>query len=215
MSLLLLYAEFEMSHDNHFRARSIFYLGAQSLSESSHGATRRSSEFAKLYHSWAVCEWHLNNLDRAEVLFDHALRLTDSGDDGSDIRSLILSSIARFLFFARADNILAQHCVCLSLEENRKNLKSWLLWSEIASAMDNRKLCQECVNQAEKLCQSDSNGMCESTIFPLNEAEYQKMLRRAPWHSEISSSTKTERKSWYQTLTFPDSFCTNEKYQHT
>ena len=85
-----------MSIQNYFRARSILYLGAQSLSESSGKASGNKNDFAKLFHTWAVCEWHLSNVVRSELLFDHALRLTESGDEGSEIRSSILFSLCAF-----------------------------------------------------------------------------------------------------------------------
>ena len=197
-----------MSLGNHLRARSILYLGAQSISESSDGATGyNSDEFARLFHTWAVCEWHLRNLDCAEVLFDHALRLTDSGEDGSEIRSLVLYSIARFLFHAREDSILAQHCVCLSLKESTMpggSSKIWQLWSDIAHAMENESLSDECIRQAKRLQNEEETsdisrmlgmraplpGVDSISIPSRTRPALQQMVRRAPWYHKIFSLGK-------------------------
>jgi len=198
-----LYAEFEMSSGNYRRAKSILFLGAQSLSESSDGA-EQSDEFARLYHSWAVCEWHLGNLDRAEVLFDHGLRLTDSGSDGSESRALILYSIARFLFYARNDCSLAQHCIGLSLTENLTpggNAGIWLLWAKVARAMCNDELQEQCLRQADELNKKEdsANGSFPVDIKSLGMS---KMLRRAPWQYKIQSPSR-EKDSWYKGISFP------------
>ena len=192
------YAEFEMSLDNHSRARSILFLGAQSFSESSDGSLN-NEKFARLYHTWAVCEWHLGNLDRSEVLFDHSLRVTDAGTSGSETRSLIFLSIARFLFDARQDYSLAQHCVSLSLTENTKSKFSWILWSKIATIMGKESLSQSCKEETKKLMDQNDG---QSDALPVNNQKINQLLRRAPWHHKIFTITNQE--SWYEAIRFPD-----------
>jgi len=197
-----LYAEFEMTLENYGRARSILFLGAQSLSESSDGSLH-NDEFARLYHSWAVCEWHLDNLDRAEVLFDHGLRLTDS-TLGSETRSLILYSISRFLFHARNDDTLAQHCVSISLAENAgisENPDVWMLWSDVAKRMFNSRLSQQCLNQVRQLGQQDSSSLFLAA--DVNNHKMNHMLRRAPWQYKIRKSSNPNESSWYNGVRFP------------
>ncbi len=82
-----------------------------------HGGLGNRRGLAELFHPWALCEWHLNCLTRAGVLFDHALRWTEAGEDGSTLRSFILYSIARLEYY-RGELHLAQHCVGLCLKEN-------------------------------------------------------------------------------------------------
>ena len=197
-----LYAEFEMRTGNYKRARSIFYLGAQSLSESKDGAISVNQSFARLYLSWAVCEWHLQNFDRTETLYDHALRLTEGTAEGLEIRSLLLFSIARFLYHARKDYSLAQHCVCicLSLKDNHalsNNLEVWHLWSKIAKAMSNDSVSVACLKQADML-ESERNKL--HYLPPLSMQP--QLLRRAPWDNKTVMATAEA--SWYDGIQFPD-----------
>jgi len=215
-----------MSLDNHHRARSILFLGAQSLSQSPDGAMGNSDEFSKLYHTWGVCEWRLENFDRAETLFDHALRLADSGEAGSSIRMLVLYSIARFLFHAREDCVLAQHCICLSLTETAvpkfgERSRMWTLWADIARGMDNERLSSHCIDQAEKV-RSEDNTMAHSSMLDLNipsnlstipsvaRPSIHQLLRKAPWHHKITHQGQKDRMSWYNGVTFPDTMDVKE-----
>jgi hypothetical protein len=188
-----------MSLKNYRRARSILFLGAQSFSESSDGSLHNDKS-ARLYHTWAICEWHLGNLDRTEVIFDHGLRVTDAGISGSETRSLIFLSIARFLFHARKDYRLAQHCVSLSLTENTKIKSSWILWSKIANIMGNEDLSLACVEEAEKLMNQSAGQNDE--LPTVNNPKMNQMLRRAPWFHKIFGVSNHE--SWYNATSFPD-----------
>jgi len=225
-----LYAEFEMSRGNFVGARSILYRGAQALSESRDGGMAQSEGLAHLYHTWALCEWHLGvNLDRVEVLFDHALRLTDAGQNGSEIRSLILYSVARFLYDARKEYVLAQHCVCLSLKENflpGGNSQIWHLWADIAVAMGNDGLAQKCVDQAEKLSKEetdigaasdlsrllglrnidsgDEEDAAPASLPMITGPAMQRMLRREPWHHKLAGASSKSKSSWYVGVPFPE-----------
>jgi len=174
-----IYAEFEMSLGHYQEAKEILYRGAQAMSVSSDGGlggNRRG--MAQLYHTWAVCEWYLDNLPRAEVLLDHALRLipTSGGSSGKQqqqqqssssnnkIRSFILFTIAQLEYY-RDEYEVAQHCIALCLKENVMpggNSKIWLLWADIAEAMGNMKLHDQCMKQADMLKQDEDNGGVES-----------------------------------------------------
>jgi hypothetical protein len=188
-----------MALKNHRRARSILFLGAQAVSESSNGSLH-DEKLAHLYHTWAICEWHLGNLDRSEVLFDHSLRVTDSGIRGSETRHLIFLSIARFLFNARQDYSLAQHCVSLSLTENTRSKASWMLWSKISMIMGNEKLSQSCQKEFEKVSR-EVVGQNDS-LAAVKNTNMNNMLRRSPWHHKLFDM---HQRSWYEALDFPDS----------
>jgi hypothetical protein len=187
---------------NYKRARSIFYLGAQSLSEARDGAISISQSFARLFLSWAVCEWHLDNYDRTEILFDHALRLADKSDEGLELHSYLLFTIARFLYHARKDYPLAQHCICLCLNDNqliRHNIDVWKHWSKIARAMNNDSLSDACLNQVLTL---ENENIKLNDLPRLNAENMQQLLRRAPWEKQ-AALVKAET-GWYDGILFPD-----------
>jgi tetratricopeptide (TPR) repeat protein len=197
-----LYAEFEMRSGNYKRARSIFYLGAQSLSEAKDGAIPLDQSFSRLFLSWAVCEWHLGNWERAEVIFDHALRLTEESDEGLELRSLLLFSIARFLYHARKDYPLAQHCICLCLKDNRPfnhKVNVWYLWSRVAEAMNNKSVSDSCLREVDIL---EKEKRKLNDLPQLNSKDMQQLLRRAPWDSKTVMGTSET--SWYDSIRFPD-----------
>ena len=194
-----IYAEFEMSLNNYKRARSILFNGAQSFSESSNGSIH-NDKFARLYHTWAICEWYLGNLDRTEVLFDHSLRVIDAGIRGSETRSLIFLSIARFLLHARNDTSLAQHCISLSLTENTKSCESWSLWSQIAKIMGNEELVIACKMEEAKLL--DKSAVNGDTLTTVKNEQMNQMLRRTPWHHKLQDIG--DQKSWYEAIKLPD-----------
>lgn len=137
-----------MTLSNYKEARKILYLGARAVTQwrnATHGDTKGLSH---LLSTWAICEWHLGDLDRTEELFDHALRL--AGETGSPLRAFILYSIARMKHY-RGELHAAQHCVGLALKENVMpggNGKLWLLWAAIAEEMGNAKLKKDCLEQA-------------------------------------------------------------------
>ncbi len=185
-----------MSIKNFSRARSILFNGVQSFSESSDGSLHNTN-LSRLYHTWAICEWHLGNLGRAEVLFDHSLRVTHAGAEGAEMRSLTLFSIARFLFHAREDYSLAQHCISLSLTENTRSYSSWILWAKIAEKSGNEALATSCKQEAEKIQDAE-----KQTLTGMNNGAINPMLRRAPWHHKIFKMK--EQKTWYDISSFPD-----------
>lgn len=191
-------AEFEMSLGKYTATRKILYRGAMIMTQVSDGSSGNHNGLAELFHTWAVCEWHLDDTSRAEVLFDHALRMTDGGQDGSRLRSYILYSIAR-LEQSKGEHVLAQHCIGLCLKENLMpggNSKIWDLWADVAAAMGNRRLQQECLDQAANArSHEDENGpkglarllvaAGNGGLARLKGVDMQGLLRRDPWHHKI------------------------------
>ena len=193
-----LFGEFEMNLGNYSEARRILYRGALALSDSPDGGLGDQTGIAELYYTWAVCEWRLDNLSRAEVLFDHALRLTIPGNEGSTLRSGIFYAIAR-LEYDRGENHLAQHCICLCLKENSLpggNSKVWGLWAEVARTMGEKGLAKQCHERAmSELENADTTTADEGLSLMLamqnpdaaamKGTDVQNMMRKDPWHYKI------------------------------
>jgi hypothetical protein len=224
-----LYAEFEMSNKNYETARSILFKGAQSISESSpDGGLGARTGMARLFHTWAMCEWHLGAVERAEVLLDHALRLTDAGAAGSESRSHVLYSIA-LLEYARGEYILAQHCVGLCLKENVMpggNARIWDLWADISTALNNPTLTQQCQEQAHKLRAKESmspllGGVLAQTERAATAASVSNsirnmirqaspaagsLMRKEPWIHKIfhNENNQNASSSWFKGVSFPN-----------
>ena len=211
-----LYAEFEMAQGNLKEARGTLFLGAQMISESSDGGlggNRRG--LAELYHTWAVCEWRLGNLDRAEVLFDHALRVTDSGESGSPLRAFILHSIAK-LEYHRGEHHLAQHCIGLCLKENVMpggNSQVWDLWEDVALDMGNDSLAAECAEQVElarKIEEADGSGQVGDSsdlARRMKQLDVQHMMRQDPWYHKLFGTeppTTSSSKFFSNSVSLPE-----------
>ena len=64
------HAEYEMSLSNYEKAQKILFRGVVALSQTAEGGLGNRNGMVELYYVWAVCEWHLENLSRAETLFD-------------------------------------------------------------------------------------------------------------------------------------------------
>ena len=204
------YAAFEMDLGQYEQARNILFLGAQKLTprrsssdddDDGVGNTnnqKNNYELAQLYVTWAVCEWHLQNIPRAESLFDHALQLADVGgdDEGSELRSFILYSMARLEYYERQEIHLAQHCIGLCLKGeplpgNDNNAPVWELWAEIADYTDNPNLEEECLKEATK-CRNIGGGSSSSsaleTINMLKGSQKMKnIMRQEPWHDKLQT----------------------------
>ena len=109
-----------------------------------------------MYHAWAVCEWHLGNPDRAQVLLDQALRLTTATSSLEDrrTRALLFFSMAQLEDYKGQRPLLVQHFIGLALQENALPLKRrpglWKLWAKVARDMGNESLRQECLGQADE-----------------------------------------------------------------
>jgi tetratricopeptide (TPR) repeat protein len=213
-----LYAAFEMSLGNHKAARKILYRGASTLTQADDGAIGCRHGLAELYYVWAVCEWHLDELIRVEVLLEHALRLTRFGEEGG-LRSMILYTLAQ-LHHDRGDDFLAQHCIGLCLVENLMpggNSAIWELWSKVASSLGNAQLATECqANVATTRAHEASNGAAglsrllslqsltasASGLSRMKGVEMERHMRRDPWHHKIFG-TEEQQQSFYLGVTLP------------
>lgn len=210
------FAEFEMSLLNYEDAHKILLEAAEIIARSEDGGLSDWRGLAKLYLTWAICEWHNDNLPRAEVLFDHALRQTKEGQDGAGLRSFILYSMARFEF-SRGRHILAQHCIGVCMKENAMPLgKSmvWKLWAEVASAMKNTKLQEECLHHAEvSMTQEDQEHHEHPLLGPVDSPSRSKqnLFRRDPWQIELFGfeSTRKARSDFYSRVDFPPNMTTS------
>mmetsp|Transcript_20891 Transcript_20891/g.43929 ORF Transcript_20891/g.43929 Transcript_20891/m.43929 type:complete len:1019 (-) Transcript_20891:109-3165(-) len=207
-----LFAEFEMKMLNFAEAQSILFRGAQAVSESSRASVDGKSGLATLFHTWGVCEVHLGNRDRAEVLFDDALRVTGSGESDSAIRSLILYSLAR-LYFLKGEYILAQHCIGLSLKENLLpggNSRIWRLWARVAKRMENEHLAKQCMEQWRLRCREERGGNASDLSRLLSDRNVEssprlpertglvmkEMLGKSPWYNKIHDQGRVD-KTWH------------------
>ena len=183
------FAEFEMSQGHYETARKIMFRGALRLTESCDGNIHG---LAEMYHTWAVCEWHLSDLGRAEILLDHAIRLTPAGAQGAKLRSSFLYTLARLQYF-RGEYLLAQHCIALCLKENiGSTVELWELWAKVAAAMKNRHLQQQCLEQASNARSTEASTSDMSIKMRSKRPGFQDMMRRDPWHYKIFPHPRVE-----------------------
>jgi tetratricopeptide (TPR) repeat protein len=218
--------QFEMSQSNFHEARRILFLGTRAISQTDFMDAVDRKGLPELLLTWAVCEWHLSNMDRAEDLFGHALRLVSPSD--SELKSFVLYSLARFKYH-RGELLLAQHCVGLALKECPAPLgdgKLWDLWASIAREMGNEKLEKDCLDSAAlattpgttRDVQGDRHVTdslkARSRVEEgrlVDQPNVEKLMRRDPWQVklfgsfETSSSTgsKYNHHSFLQALKFP------------
>ncbi len=208
-------AELEMSLSNFEEARRILYLGTQAvLSRSNTTAVDGNGGLPHLLHTWAVCEWHLGNLERAELLFGHALRLTGTAAEVSPIRSSILYTIARFKHH-RGELHLAQHCVGLVMKENMipgGKGKVWALWAEIAKDMKNKKLEEQCLAKLAQVRNGkDGNenfseyliARPSSDVLSAVQPKMESLLRRDPWQIKLFDGRSDASTDMFKMLKLP------------
>lgn len=213
-----LYASFEMSQGNYRAARKVLYRAVATLTQSPVGVMRGQTGYADLYLTWAICEWHLGHLSRAEVLFDHALRTTKS-DEESGLRSFILYSTAR-LHRCRGDYVLAQHFIGLCLAESLLpggNSKVWELWADVATSLGNARLAEECTLHAEQTRSREiDSGTTFSRFLTVKDAatsasglsrmkgqsEMESQMRRDPWHHQIVGLDRNN--DYFDVVQLPD-----------
>jgi len=223
------YASFEMSLGEYDQARKILFRGAQAVARSPDGGTGKQNqqELARLYVTWAVCEWHLRNIPRVEVLFDHALRLTEVGsDEGSELRSFVLFCIAQLEYYEREELHLAQHCVGLCLKENSLpggNAPIWSLWAKISRGLKNSRLEEKCVNETERCHmlledlkeedQEDGSSALDTMNMLKGSQNIQNMMRQEPWFDKLHAvrislggkeSAMTSSSKFYSSINIPN-----------
>lgn len=201
-----LHAEFEMSLGNYEEAQKIMFQGSVALSQNAGNSGGNGSGMAQLYYVWAVCEWHLHNLHRAEIILDQALRLTISGNEGSTTRSLIFYAMAT-LHRNQRKPVLAQHFIGLCLKENslpaEKTPDLWNLWADVASQMNNDRLSSQCRMLAEQSKKSLCNGL-QLEEGTSRRKQLQHRTRRDPWHIALFGSGDHALSTSYQTVWLPN-----------
>jgi len=212
-------AEMEMSLSNFQGARGMLRFGAQAvLSHSQLGSdTTDGRGLPLLLHTWAICEWHLGNLDRAEALFAQALRLSARKQFAAGIRSFILYSIARFKHY-RGELHLAQHCIGLIMKENvfpGGLARVWALWAEIARDMKNPRLEEECVAKAalarnghgtstSTATKNYSDSLFESRLaLEYTRSGTETMLNKDPWYIKLFGVGSQDTSALFKHVKFP------------
>lgn len=200
--------QLEMSQSNFLEARRILFLGTRAVSQSDFMTSDDKRGLPELLLTWAICEWHLENPDRAEDLFGHALRLAPAD---SDFKSFVLYSIARFKY-NRGELLLAQHCVGLALKEcpaPSSDGKLWELWAQIARDMGNERLAMDCWKKAENAVKGGKEIVDEdkelnhllglrSRVEPsrsLVKPSVEKLVRRDPWQGKLFNSRSSGNNS--------------------
>ena len=219
---------FEMSQSNFHEARRILFLGTRAISQTDFMDAVDRKGLPELLLTWAVCEWHLRNMDRAEDLFGHALRLVPPSD--SELKSFVLYSIARFKYH-RGELLLAQHCVGLALKEclaPSGDGKLWELWANIARDMGNSKLEKDCLDNVAlaltpgKTMDEQGDNRDKDSLKTRSRVEearlvdkpnVEKLMRRDPWQVKLfgsldsssgsSYSSSYKQHSFLQALKFP------------
>jgi hypothetical protein len=204
-----------MSQGRYYYAREILYHGALVMSDTADGGLGNRGGMAELFHTWAVCEWYLENVSRAEVLFDHAMTLTSPGDEGATLRSYILYSIAR-LEFEIGEYHLAQHCIGVCLKENSfpgGNSPVWELWADVASQLGDERLSQQCAEQASLSTANDGTlgesslallrALADPSSSSMKEADMQKLMRKDPWHHKVFDAGRHGSSTSFSGVTLP------------
>lgn len=205
-------AELEVSLSNYYDARKILFLGARAITQQNRTSLGDENGLSHLLHTWAICEWHVGNLDRAQDLFDHALRLSRGKE--TPLRSFILYSIARLKHY-KGEQHLAQHYVGLALMDNCMpggNAKLWAFWAKVADEMEDSKLKEECLQQAGgnggvTMQEEDVAYLLNSSkapagnLFPHVPVE-KCLIRRDPWKLKLFGM-HTDALHSFQSVKFP------------
>ena len=197
-----IFALHEMRNGSFREAQSILFRGAQVLSTTSDGGFGNRG-LPELYHTWAVCEWYLGNLSRAEVLLDNALRLTNDQEEGSQMRAYIFYTMAA-LEFELEEHHLAQHFIGLCLKENSMpggNAPVWELFANVAAALNTPSFEEEYRELAEKAREGDSHPTGPGSLKQL--LNKQQWMRREPWHVALFGPQSTTSHEFYFSIPLP------------
>ena len=206
----------EMSLSNFDGARRILRFGAQAVLSHSQSTvnvcdTDDGRGLPLLIHTWAICEWHLGNLDRAEALFAQALQLCARKQFATGIKSFILYSIARFKHY-RGELHLAQHCIGLIMKENvfPGGLgRVWTLWAEIAREMNNLRLEEECLAKAELERKGQGTRNDLRSLFASRpglegmRVGTETILSKEPWYIKLFGVGSEDASGLFKQLKFP------------
>ena len=204
-----LHGQLEMTSLKDYKAaRNVLFEGARKLVDSTNSAilvsadTKEAIELAKLYHLWAMSEWHLGQFDRTELLIQQAMRLVPADDEhpaNKEMRVALLYTNARFMFEVKDEPILAQHCICLALSQNNQLPHLWQLWGRVAKSVGDDKLSTQCKEQMKKTKRNNgSKDALSDLAVLLNVASpdadltlnLDNMLRKAPWHNKLKGGKK-------------------------
>lgn len=185
-----LLAELEMRQKNYMAAQKILYSGALAVSQSRVGVP-------ELFYIWALCEWHLGHFSHAEKLLDYTIAASWTE---SLPKALIWYTRAR-LEWDRKEMSRTQHFIGLCLSEDRAlpggNGPVWDLWSNVAIAMGNTRLAQQCKEQA-RLAYSTKHD-----DSPIHLFDSRQWMRRDPWHGKIFTPSSGDHDLHRWTMFFP------------
>uniref|UniRef100_A0A7R9ZPE5 KIF-binding protein n=1 Tax=Craspedostauros australis TaxID=1486917 RepID=A0A7R9ZPE5_9STRA len=199
-----------MQNSNYPEARSILFCGARVLTQASQQSASSSLSLAKLYHTWAICEWRLDNMPRALKLFDHTLRLLDDNNnndhakDGQKLRAYTLYSMAQAHFETEKYH-LSQHCIGLCLKENNmpngSNALVWGLWAEVAQHLDNPKLEEEC--RRMQLAETHSENANQIFSKGFEASNVKDWIRFDPWYLKLFGDEIGTESKFYTSVQLP------------
>lgn len=178
------WAAFEMRMGNFTGARQLLYEGSRL---DILGDLGNNDTLVELSHLWAVCEWRLNEPDRAEVLLEHALRMSDRPSE----RASILYTLAS-LKLDREELEVARHYVALCIQTDSFPCgqdKPWNLWAKIAEESGDTRLAHECTRMADEL-RNRSRPEHPVSSARVQDSVMEDLLRREPWHHVIFPEQK-------------------------
>jgi tetratricopeptide (TPR) repeat protein len=183
-------AELEMRQKNYGTAQKILYSGALTVSQSRGGV-------CELFYTWALCEWHLGHYSHTEKLLDYTIAApwTESLP-----RTLIWYTRAR-MEWDRQEPSRAQHFIGLCLSEETTlpggNGPVWDLWSDVAIAMGNARLAQQCQDHATLAYATNHDDS------PIHLFDSRQWMRRDPWYSKIFTPPSGDHDLHRWTVFFP------------
>lgn len=196
------HAEYEMmARGNYEKAQRILQSGAMAISEKTGADLVNRNGIVELYYVWAICEWHLENLSVAEDLLDQALRMVTSGEEGSEMRSLIFYAKAKLMQYQNKPT-LAQHFIGLCLKEESRIMrvntyKVWDLWAVVANDLGNTELSAQCQTIADQA----KHDTAPNSMMDLVSPHMQHLMRRDPWHAKIFGTPNNPQQQQQQRST--------------
>jgi hypothetical protein len=147
-----------------------------------------------LLYTWAVCEWHMNNHSRAQILFQHVLKIVP-GEDVS-MRAFTLLAMAK-LELSVGEYHRSQHFISLCLKESNRGkfgAEVWGCWAEVAMLMGNTRLASVCEKYSALAGKESEENLIRGAVDlgtlslmaePSQCTDSPQLLRRDPWQSKI------------------------------